>query len=119
MPGWQKKFYEMEEDMPIISVVEDDPLRAIIWASVYAVNDLRPDYAGDFTFEILERDGNVLEQDTGKKQLMSADGGQVFWGELVSLTPCMSTVPGLGYMRDKPALRGVLRVYPDVPSRNQ
>lgn len=100
--------------MTTISVVKSNPFRAIIWASVFPVNDLRPGCAGEFIFEILKRDGEPLKRDFGQKQLMSADGGQVFWGELISLTPCTSTVPALAMMRDRPALPGVLRVYPDA-----
>jgi hypothetical protein len=75
---------------------------------------LRPKNAGEFTFEILKRDAKALERFLGQQHLLSADGGQVFWGELISLTPCVSTVPGLALMRQRPALRGVLRVYPDA-----
>ena len=33
-----------------------------------------------------------------------------FWAELVSLELCTSTAPGLGLMRERPTLRGKLRL---------
>jgi hypothetical protein len=98
--------------MTTISIVRDGG-QATNLASVFPVNELIPDRAGEFVFEILERDGKGLERYFGQKHLLSLDGGQVFWGELMSLTPCASTVPGLALMRDRPTLRGVLLVHPD------
>jgi hypothetical protein len=99
--------------MTTISIVRENR-PAGVWASVFPVTRLRPEIAGDFIFEIFERDGKYLQRDLNQKHLLSADGGQVFWGELVSLTPCTSTVPGLALMRDRTTLRGILRIYPDT-----
>lgn len=99
--------------MTTISIIREGR-PAVILAHVFPVTELLPERAGDFVFELLSRDGNSLKRYFGQKNLLSADGGQVFWGELMSLTPCTSTVPALSLMRDRPALRGILRVYPDA-----
>lgn len=100
--------------MGTISIVKDGGRATILASGVYPVGDFSPTFAGEFTFEALERDGRALERCLGERHLLSLDGGQVFWGELISLAPCTSTVQALALMRERPALRGVFRVYPDA-----
>ncbi len=61
-------------------------------------------------FEILEADAAALRQLVGTPQLLAMDGIPL-WGQLLSLVCCSSTAPGLGMLRERQALRGVLRVY--------
>jgi hypothetical protein len=100
--------------MPVLSIIRNGlPARSWIHPA-YPVTELKPNCPGEFVFEVLEADGEPLKDDIGQRYLLTADGGQVFWGELLSLTPCTSTVAGLALMRNRPALRGVLRVFPDA-----
>lgn len=62
------------------------------------------------TFEVLTVDASILKTLVGRKELYGYEG-RVFWGELVRLDACESTADALSLMRDRPAMRGVLKVY--------
>jgi hypothetical protein len=63
------------------------------------------------TFEVLERDASQLKSLVGKTELFGLNS-TAFFGKLLSLEPCESTVSALAMMRDRPALRGIFEVYP-------
>ena len=62
-------------------------------------------------FEVLEANASSLHQHVGAKQLLTCGGDEPFWGELVELTPCISTAVGLALLRDRPALKGAIKIY--------
>lgn len=69
-------------------------------------------------FEVLETDAASLHSQLGRKRFLAIDGA-TFWGELVSLEPCTSTAAGLCMLRQQPALRGVVRIFPGEPGAVQ
>lgn len=92
--------------MTTISRVVDGG-RAILFAKVHLIEES----TDSLEFEILEADARTLQSLVGTRHLLSCDGEEVFWGELVSLKPCTSTARGLAMMGDKPALRGLIRIF--------
>jgi hypothetical protein len=93
--------------MSVLSVVLDDdaiprcaanPIHVISWV-------------GDtLTFEVLEVNApRLLKELVGRKEVYGYEG-RAFLGELVSLDSCESTAYDLSLMRDRAALRGVLKI---------
>ena len=78
---------------------------AVLWAHVYLIGV----HADLLEFEVLESNASALPKQIGVKNLLSIDGETPFWGTLVSLEPCTSTAPGLALLREKSALKGILR----------
>ena len=62
------------------------------------------------TFEVLAVDASTL-QTLIKKQELYVYEGKLLWGELISLDACESTVNALLFLRDKPAMRGVIKAH--------
>jgi hypothetical protein len=69
-------------------------------------------------FEILDVNSGSLKKLIGEKQLLACDDS-TFWGELISLEPCVSTASGLGLLRNKPTLKGIIRIFPGEPPAAQ
>ncbi len=64
-----------------------------------------------FRFEVFDADAGQLKALVGTHRCFYIDETSgVFWARFQSLEPCVSTHPGLGLLRDKPTLRGVLVV---------
>lgn len=63
-------------------------------------------------FEILEVNAGSLRDYIGKRNYLTYDNDTPFWGELVTLEPCDSTAPGLRLLRDRPTLKGIIKVFP-------
>ena len=70
-------------------------------------------------FEVLKVNTGTLQNYIGTKQMLSCDADTPFWGELVSLDSCESTAPGLASMRERPTLKGVLRIFPSEHTERQ
>lgn len=87
----------------------------VLLAHVF-VTDRTPD---TLKFEMLEVNGAGLRNHIGLKHQLSCDGGAPFWGELISLELCESTSPGLAFMRDRPTLKGLVRIYAGEPEHLQ
>jgi hypothetical protein len=68
-------------------------------------------------FEVLEADAGSLKSLVGKRQYFVLEGAMPAWGELEELQPCVSSHPGLEYLRAKPTLRGVLSIFGNPTSR--
>jgi hypothetical protein len=68
-------------------------------------------------FEVLEADADALKPLVGKQQYFVLDGTLPAWGQLEELQPCVSTHPGLKYLRAKPTLRGVLSIFGEAVSK--
>ena len=66
----------------------------------------------ELIFEVFETDGGPLRSLIGQSVCYAFDG-EACWGQLLSLGECTSSHPALEYLRDRPALRGVLRLFPD------
>jgi len=65
----------------------------------------------EITFEVLEADASSLEQRLGKRDEYGFDPSHPpFFAVLTSLDSCQSTHPALALLRDRPTMRGVLRV---------
>lgn len=69
-------------------------------------------------FEVLIEDASSLSALIGEREHYALGSEWAFWGVLESLEPAESTHPGLGLMRNRRALRGVMTVYPEVGSVN-
>ncbi len=65
----------------------------------------------DFAFEVFESDSVMLRNRLNKLEQYSLGSGPLFFGALTSLELCDSTSPALALLRDKPTLRGVMRVH--------
>ena len=70
--------------------------------------DLRD--GGVLTFEISEHQGESLKTLIGKPEQFLLDSSSGFWGELLKLERCDSTISWLCLL-EKPVMRGVLRVH--------
>jgi len=70
-------------------------------------------------FEVLEVNATSLHKHIGVKQLLTCDGDEPFWGELIDLQPCTPTATGLALLRDRPALRGTVKIYSGEPQALQ
>jgi hypothetical protein len=70
--------------------------------------DLRD--GGVLTFEISEHQGESLKTLVGKPEQFLLDSSHGFWGELLKLERCDSTISWLCVL-EKPVMRGVLRVH--------
>lgn len=70
-------------------------------------------------FEVLESNAASLHKHIGVIQLLTCDGDEPFWGELIDLQPCISTATGLALLRDRPALRGTVKIYSGEPQALQ
>ena len=100
--------------MTTISRVTDGGLAVILVNAVHVIaND-----TNTIEFEVLEGNATSLDSCIGQEQLLAVDGS-TFWGKLVSLEPCTSTAIGLGKLRHKPTLRGVIHKFPREPSAAQ
>lgn len=105
---------QVRRNMTTISrLVEGGP--AVVLAHAYVTSHQR----NLLEFEALEVDVRTLHKYLGVKQFLTCDGNVPFWGELVAVTPCTSTHPGLGMLRDRPTLRGTFRIFPNEPSSVQ
>ena len=73
---------------------------------------------GEFRFEVLDAVASQQKAIVGMHQCFYIDETSgVFWAQLRSLEPCVSTHPGLALLRDKPTLRGVLVVVEEGATR--
>jgi hypothetical protein len=78
----------------------------------------------EIVFEILAADAGPLQRRLGQRDQYGIDSSAApFFGVLASLEPCQSTHFALSLMRQKPAMRGVLKVLAratiDVEAHNQ
>lgn len=70
-------------------------------------------------FEVLEANATSLHKYIGVKQLLTCNGDEPFWGELIDLQPCTPSAAGLALLRDRPALRGTVKIYSGEPKSLQ
>jgi len=70
-------------------------------------------------FEVLEANARSLYKHIGVKQLLTCNGHEPFWGELTDLQPCTPSAAGLALLRDRPALRGTVKIYAGEPQALQ
>jgi hypothetical protein len=86
---------------------------------IYLTSELSLRTGDKITFEVLDADASQLKALVGKMELFALDS-KVFWGTLVSLDPCESTVSSLALMRYRPAMCGVFEVHsPPSPGQQQ
>jgi hypothetical protein len=78
---------------------------------IYPTSALSLQAGTEFTFEVRDVDAGSLRRRLGTLEHYMLDS-QTFWATLISLEPCRSTHIGLALLRDKPRLRGVLRMKP-------
>jgi hypothetical protein len=78
---------------------------------IYVTSQVRFLPGERITFEVLERDAFQLKSLVGKTELFGLDS-TAFFGQLVSLEPCESTVAALAMTRDRSTMRGVFEIYP-------
>ena len=100
--------------MTTISRVTDGGPAVILVSAAHVIAE----DSNTIEFEVLEGDATSLDSYIGQKQLLAANAS-TFWGELVSLEPCTSTAIGLGMLRHKPTLHGVIRKFSGEPSALQ
>lgn len=67
--------------------------------------------SGALKFEVLETNAASLHKHIGVKQLLTCDGDEPFWGELIDLQPCTPSAAGLALLRDRTTLRGTVKIY--------
>jgi hypothetical protein len=93
--------------------VEDQPpvLLAHVFITAQSIDTL--------DFEVLEANAQSLHQHLGKKQLLTCDGDAPFWGELIRLEPSTATAAGLTMLRDRPTLKGTIRIFSVEPAMLQ
>jgi hypothetical protein len=104
--------------MACLSVVQDGGRAEVVATPIFLmspVKSLRNDM--EVTFEVLKEDAATLTSLVGKKKYYVLDSQKHFWGELRTLEPCESIHAGLAYLRRKPTLRGVLKVFEEATRR--
>ena len=62
-----------------------------------------------FIFEVLEADSSGLKRRLGIEEYYVMEAS-AFFGELIRLKPCVSTHFALSLLRDRPALRGEMKI---------
>jgi hypothetical protein len=83
---------------------------------IYVTSEVRFLPGERITFEVLERDASQLKSLVGKTEMFGLES-KAFFGRLVSLGQCDSSVPALAMMRDTPTLCGVFEIYPTPSSK--
>lgn len=83
---------------------------------IYLASELDLRKGAQIEFEVLEADASQLKKLVGKKGTFGIDAATsgMFVGELTSLESRTSTVQALLFLRDKPAMRGVITVYEQI-----
>ena len=100
--------------MAAISIISEGRAATLLANPVYVTSHTQD----RVEFEVLETDASALRQVVGTPQLLALDS-TALWGQLLSLEPCTSTAAGLAMLRDRPALRGTLRIYSGEPASIQ
>jgi hypothetical protein len=94
--------------MACLSVQREGTTVFVVCANpVFPLSDGRD---GAFEFEVFELDSTSLKNRLRKIDSYIVDNIPPFFGELVSLDLCQSTHPGLALLRDRPTLRGVIKI---------
>lgn len=78
------------------------------WAHVYVVSKNRK----RLEFEVLEVEADPIRQAVGAHNYVACGTDRPFWGRLVSLEPCESTVPELCLAQGLPTLKGIVEIEP-------
>lgn len=79
---------------------------AVVFAQVHITRET----ATEVEFEVLESNVGSLRSQIGLKHFLAYNDRTPFWAELVSLERCVSTAVGLGLMRERPTLKGKLKI---------
>ena len=87
--------------------VQKDKVYVICANPIFPTSEL----GSTLTFEVLEKDASSLKSRLGEPDEYYIDSVGTFFGILQSLEPRPSTHPGLGMLRDKATLHGVMQVH--------
>ena len=101
--------------MSVLSILPKCGLMVLCAKPIYLTSpvDLRP--GSTVTFEVLEPDASHLRRVLRKLETFGLGAEHApFMAELTSLERCRSTVAALAFLRDRPAMRGVLTVRGEV-----
>ncbi len=98
--------------MSCLSVFDESGIAFVCANPIFLVSglDVRP--GAKITFEVFKVDASGIRRIIGKREKFGLES-QAFWGTVVSLEPCQSTVPALALLRDRPTMRGVIAVHGD------
>jgi hypothetical protein len=94
--------------------VEDRGIFVVCANPIFPISDSGEE--GKVTFEVFEQDATSLKLRLGKVESYCMDDGEPFFGELISLEACLSTHPGLAFLREKPTMRGVMKIHNISPT---
>ena len=94
--------------MATISIYEGNGPAKLLASPVFVTSE-RHD---EIEFEVLEVDAGALRSCLGADAyyVLGSEGAR--WASLVSLDYCQSGAPGLQSLRDRPILKGVLKLHP-------
>jgi hypothetical protein len=101
--------------MSTLSIARGGRLPFVVAASPVFTLSKPDDFSegGMLVFEMFERDARELKTLVGTPQSYALDAAEQFEGVIISLEPCGSTHTGLSLMRDKPAVRVSVRIFPE------
>ncbi|QIK19215.1 hypothetical protein [Ralstonia pseudosolanacearum] len=94
--------------MTKISSYDGEGPATVLASPVFVISE-RDD---EIEFEVLEVDAGTLRSSLGKDAYYIFGNEDARWARLVSLAPCQSVSPGLRLLRDRPILKGVLKLHP-------
>ena len=104
--------------MACLSILRERGPTTVAANPIFPLDALNVRGEGEFRFEVLDAAASQLKAIVGMHRCFYIDETSgVFWAQLRSLEPCVSTHPGLALLRDKPTLRGVLVVVEEGATR--
>lgn len=101
--------------MASLSILSEDGVIIGCANPIFIISDGGRQKGAELVFEVFERDATGLRARLGKYEQYGIDPTQLmFTAKLTSLEPCESTHPGLALLRERPTLRGVLRIEGEI-----
>ncbi|MDN7176974.1 hypothetical protein M0D69_02855 [Caballeronia sp. SEWSISQ10-4 2] len=94
--------------MAAISSFDGNGPATILASPIFVVKER----ADEIEFEVLEIDADALRSQLGVDTYFIVGSEGARWARLISLDSCQSVALGLRLLRDRPILKGVLKIHP-------
>ncbi|MGH8227054.1 MAG: hypothetical protein ACREU3_03970 [Steroidobacteraceae bacterium] len=101
--------------MACLSIVREHGRTTVAANPIFLLDPMTSQLGAEVAFEVFDADSAELKTLVGAHRCFYIDDSVgVFWAQLKSLEPCVSTHPGLALLRTRPTLHGVFVIVGDT-----